>query len=186
MLPAIRQFLSGQSRDTGTRGDYDALPLSELRDGQSTLASPVLGSRRAHTSSLTPRRAGLTVLSTLLALATVVFIFSLSYEEEGEYEIPAADAPDHLVEIAGNGAFYRDAFPVRSMLKYWSIAENEVQARGLDTCSGQLSRDLIDAYIRSTVDYCHPSVSQSPRDRHPTDRLQAHAYRLVKKTMGHQ
>lgn len=44
------------------------------------------------------------------------------------------------------------------MIKYWEIAEREVRERGLDTCQGQLSRELIDAYVRSAVNYCYPSV----------------------------
>jgi hypothetical protein len=107
---------------------------------------------------LTLRRAVLTVLSTIIAFASVVFVFSL-FSNDVASESHLIIEPGHVLRIADNGGFYRDAYPIRSMLKYWEIAEREVEERGLDTCNGQLGRELIDAHIRTAVDYCHSSVS---------------------------
>jgi len=101
-------------------------------------------------------------LSTLAVFTTAVYIFSLLHDEGDYKSIPVAN-PEYSLHITGNGGFYRDAYPIRSMIKYWEIAEKEVQERGLDTCKGQLGRELIDAYIRSNVDYCH-SVSTCFQD----------------------
>jgi hypothetical protein len=154
---AIRQYIWGlQSRND--RGDYDALPLSDLRTGQRTSPPPTAHRQQREQSQLTLRRAGFTVLATLLVFTTAVYIFSLLHEDV-DFEAPPIASPEYSLQVTGNGGFYRDAYPIRSMIKYWEIAEKEVQEHGLDTCKGQLGRELIDAYIRSTVDYCHPAVS---------------------------
>jgi len=54
------------------------------------------------------------------------------------------------------GTFFRDAFPIRSMLAFWDLAEKEVASKGLDTCQGQLGRELIDAYHRHQLGFCLP------------------------------
>lgn len=153
---AIRRYLAVRQSRGDTRGDYDALPLSELGTGQSNVPRPAPQLRSDQ--SVTFRRASVTILSTVAAFTGFIFVFSLFNDAVG-LDTPAAVEPGHTVRVAGNGGFYRDAYPIRSMLKYWDIAEREVQERGLDTCNGQLGRELIDAHIRTTVDYCHPPVS---------------------------
>ncbi|KAK6906892.1 hypothetical protein I204_00305 [Kwoniella mangroviensis CBS 8886] len=69
----------------------------------------------------------------------------------------AQDVLDRLDPSAGQpGTFFRDSFPLRTMLAFWDLAEKEVKARGLDTCNGQLSRELVDAYHSSQLAYCVP------------------------------
>ena len=152
---AIRRYLTARQSRGDTRGDYDALPLSELGPGSSIPPLPVVQLRSDQ--PLTPRRVSLTILSTIVAFTGFIFIFSL-FGNGVDLNSTSSSVPQHAVQITGNGGFYRDAYPVRSMLKYWELAEREVKERGLDTCSGQLGRELIDAHIRTTVDYCHPPV----------------------------
>ncbi|ORY27682.1 hypothetical protein BCR39DRAFT_537907 [Naematelia encephala] len=52
------------------------------------------------------------------------------------------------------GTFFRDGYPLRSMLAFWELAEREVSDRGLDTCNGQLGRELVEAYHRHQLLYC--------------------------------
>lgn len=153
---AIRRYLTvRQSRET--RGDYDALPLSDLGSGQSV--STPTNPRRYDQTPLTLRRGIITIISTIVAFTGVVFVFSLLVDDANLHS-PATDIPsNYLLRIEANGGFYRDAYPIRSMLKYWNIAEKEVKERGLDTCNGQLGRELIDAHLRTTIDYCHSPVS---------------------------
>ena len=77
-----------------------------------------------------------------------------------QYAMVEAEA-EHLLanldEGSGKpGTFFRDAYPLKSMLAFWELAEKQVAAGGLDTCGGQLGRELIDAYHRSQVAYCVP------------------------------
>jgi len=152
---AIRRYLTARQSRGDTRGDYDILPLSELGPGLSISPQPTTQLRSDQ--SLTLRRASLTILSTIVAFTGFIFIFSL-IGDGANLGSAAPAAPQHAVQIDGNGGFYRDTYPIRSMLKYWEIAEREVKESGLDTCNGQLGRELIDAHIRTTVDYCHPPV----------------------------
>ncbi|ORX36448.1 hypothetical protein BD324DRAFT_580795 [Kockovaella imperatae] len=64
---------------------------------------------------------------------------------------PAAGVP---------GAFFRDSYPIRSMLAFWELAKQEVAARNLDTCGDQLGEGLIDAYHQSILGYCLPRDAQ--------------------------
>lgn len=69
----------------------------------------------------------------------------------------AAVVLEQLDPSAGQpGTFFRDAFPIRSMLAFWDLAEKEVASRRLDTCRGQLGRELIEAYNRHQLGYCLP------------------------------
>ena len=64
---------------------------------------------------------------------------------------------DKLDPAAGQpGTFFRDSFPIRSMIAFWELAEKEVQARNLDTCNDQMGRRFIDAYHDSALPYCLP------------------------------
>jgi hypothetical protein len=152
---AIRRYLTARQSRGDTRGDYDALPLSELGTGNPTPFLPAAQLRSD--PPLTLRRISLTILSTIVAFTGFIFVFSL-YGNNVDLSSSASSVPQHAVQITENGGFYRDAYPIRSMLRYWEIAEREVKARGLDTCNGQLGRELIDAHIRTTVDYCHTPV----------------------------
>jgi hypothetical protein len=152
---AIRRYLTARQSRGDTRGDYDAIPLSELGTGHSI--SPLPATQLRSDQPLTLRRVSLTILSTIIAFTGFIFVFSL-FGDGAEPDPIASAAPRHALQITGNGGFYRDAYPIRSMLKYWELAEREIKARGLDTCNGQLGRELIDAHIRTTVDYCHPLV----------------------------
>jgi hypothetical protein len=152
---AIRRYLTARQSRGDTRGDYDALPLSELGTGHSIPTQSTAQLRSDQ--SLTLRRAGLTILSTIVLFTGFIFVFSL-FQNGADLVPTPSSVPQHAVQITGNGGFYRDAYPIRSMLKYWEIAEREVKERGLDTCNGQLGRELIDAHIRTTIDYCHPPV----------------------------
>jgi hypothetical protein len=152
---AIRRCLTARQSRGDTRGDYDALPLSELGPGNSIPPPPVAQIRSDQPSTL--HRASLTILSTIVLFTGFIFVFSLFENGVDLAPIPSS-VPHHAVQITGNGGFYRDAHPIRSMLKYWEIAEREVKERGLATCNGQLGRELIDAHIRTTIDYCHPPV----------------------------
>ena len=77
------------------------------------------------------------------------------------YEATKHDASAVLSQLdpaAGQpGTFFRDTYPIRSMLAFWELAEKEVKEKGLDTCKGQLSAELIDAYHRSHMTYCLPN-----------------------------
>jgi hypothetical protein len=74
----------------------------------------------------------------------------------------AARVLDKLNPAAGQpGTFFRDSYPIRSMLAFWELAEREVEERGLDTCKGQLSSELIDAYHRSHMAYCLPAAGHN-------------------------
>lgn len=161
MLLGVRRFLS---RGPTGRGDYDALPLSELRpasDAHHDLSLPPALSPSSPPPGFTIRRVGFTVLSTILAITAFIFVFSKLQTDEVDFATKdTAIGPQRTLRLSGEGGFYRDAYPIRSMLRYWETAEREVRERGLDTCQGQLSRELIDAYVRSAVDYCHPVVSQ--------------------------
>ncbi|WVQ94352.1 hypothetical protein IAU59_001431 [Kwoniella sp. CBS 9459] len=78
----------------------------------------------------------------------------LSY---GEAQAAAASLLDRLNPSAGQpGTFFRDSYPLKSMLAFWELAEKEVAARSLDTCNGQLSGPLIDAYHEAELTYCAP------------------------------
>jgi len=153
---AIRRYLTvRQSRET--RGDYDALPLSDLGSGQSV--STPTNPHRYDQTPLTLRRAIITIVLTIIAFTGIVLVFSLLVDNADLDSFPANAPLGDLILIEANGGFYRDAYPIRSMLKYWNIAEREVKERGLDTCNGQLGRELMDAHLRTTIDYCHSPVS---------------------------
>lgn len=82
---------------------------------------------------------------------------------QAEY-VAASTAAEAMLEqldpAAGQpGTFFRDAHPIRSMLAFWELAEKEVKAKNLDTCHGQLSTELIDAYHQSQMAYCLPRGS---------------------------
>jgi hypothetical protein len=163
-MQAVRR-LFGVSATSGSRGTYDALPLSDLRQDQTTHSSPFSETTsRSPSSPVTLRKVIITILSTILALTAVFTAFSLfdtnlDFETTSNQAWSTAERPDDgNVELSGVGLFYRDAYPIRSMIKYFEIAEREVKARGLDTCDGQLGRELIDAYARSAIDYCRPHV----------------------------
>jgi hypothetical protein len=65
---------------------------------------------------------------------------------------------DHLDPSSKTpGTFFRDSYPIRTALAFWDLAEREVEARGLDTCSGQLSRELIEGYHETQMTYCAPA-----------------------------
>lgn len=150
----IRRFFSRQQH----RGDYDAVPLSDLQPNEGRSQSPIERALPLQPSStLTIRKAGLTVLSTILVYTTFVLISS-GFRSEPEPIPVEISYTLSQAQLSGAGGFYRDAYPIKSMLKYWDIAEREVKERGLDTCKGQLSRELVDAYVRSVLDYCHPAV----------------------------
>lgn len=59
-------------------------------------------------------------------------------------------------EEHGEGEFRRDSYPLRTILAFWSLAEKEVAAKGLDTCGDQLGRRFIDAYHETDLAYCTP------------------------------
>lgn len=166
----FRRFFTPASAD---RGDYDALPLSDLQPPSSPSPShrerpwPPPGLRKerspASAAALTLRTVGFTVLATTLVFATFIFVFSHFSADTATpisslTSIIGQHGAKQTVSLSGAGGFYRDPHPIRTMLKYWEIAEREVAEKGLDTCKGQLSRELIDAYVRSAIDYCHPSV----------------------------
>lgn len=54
------------------------------------------------------------------------------------------------------GTFFRDSYPIRSALAFWDLAERQVDAKGLDTCDGQISRELVEAYHATRMTYCSP------------------------------
>lgn len=68
---------------------------------------------------------------------------------------------------AGNssspGAFYRDAYPIKTMLAFWSIAEQEVADKKLDTCGDQMGSGLIEAYHRSLLKFCGQGSEDVPQ-----------------------
>ena len=69
---------------------------------------------------------------------------------------------DRLDPAAGQpGTFFRDSYPIRSMIAFWELAEKEVEARKLDTCGDQLGRRFIDAYHDSAMPYCLPPHSSA-------------------------
>ncbi|WWD16799.1 hypothetical protein CI109_101231 [Kwoniella shandongensis] len=67
-------------------------------------------------------------------------------------DVNKLDTP--LTGGGGGGTFFRDSYPIKSMITFLELAEKEVKARGLDTCYGQLGRELIEAYHEGQVDYC--------------------------------
>ena len=83
-----------------------------------------------------------------------------SGKDTAVYAAAAKDAHDMLQGLdpaAGvPGTFFRDSFPIKTMLAFWELAQKEVKARRLDTCSDQLGKGLIDAYHESVLGYCLP------------------------------
>ncbi|WVQ83512.1 hypothetical protein IAT38_005653 [Cryptococcus sp. DSM 104549] len=88
-------------------------------------------------------------------------------ESDRQFQAAAAAAEDVLSRLdpaaLQPGTFFRDSFPIRSMLAFWELAEKEVEARGLNTCHGQLGRELVEAYHSSEVAYCEPPGSGEGR-----------------------
>ncbi|WRT65395.1 uncharacterized protein IL334_002338 [Kwoniella shivajii] len=83
---------------------------------------------------------------------------------------------DRLDPSAGQpGTFFRDSFPLKTMLAFWDLAEKEVQARGLDTCNGQLSRELVNAYHSSELAYCTPTGKDEETFQPTTIRTSSHS-----------
>ncbi|KIR25875.1 hypothetical protein I309_05315 [Cryptococcus deuterogattii LA55] len=82
------------------------------------------------------------------------------WEADEAYKAATASAENvlsHLDPSAGQpGTFFRDSFPIRSMLAFWELAEKEVAAKGLDTCNDQLGRGLVEGYHSSELAYCLP------------------------------
>lgn len=82
------------------------------------------------------------------------------WEADEAYKAATASAENvlsHLNPSAGQpGTFFRDSFPIRSMLAFWELAEKEVAAKGLDTCNDQLGRGLVEGYHSSELAYCVP------------------------------
>ena len=81
----------------------------------------------------------------------------------GGQHIHALDDTAYAVAVSSDnssrlpGTFFRDSFPIKTMLAFWELAEKEISERQLDTCKGQLGRELIDAYHRSQFAYCLPA-----------------------------
>jgi hypothetical protein len=181
-MQAVRR-LFGVSATSNGRDTYDALPLSDLRQDQTTHSSPFSGTTsRPPSSPVTLRKVIITILSTILALTAVFTAFSLfdtnlDFETTSNQAWSTAEGPDNgNVELSGVGLFYRDAYPIRSMVKYFEVAEREVKARGLDTCDGQLGRELIDAYARSAIDYCRPHVRRRSPSAQERKDIQLNIY----------
>ncbi|KAJ6525826.1 hypothetical protein DFH09DRAFT_1371827 [Mycena vulgaris] len=55
--------------------------------------------------------------------------------------------------------FFRDAHPALHARLFLARAQAEIRARGLDTCGGQLSAPMVDAYLTAAVPYCVPADS---------------------------
>lgn len=158
----IRRFFSRQT----PRGDYDAVPLSDIQSrfeahehGDHSNSSSSYHRQDKYTPTLKIRKAGLTVLLTIFVYTIAIYLVSAFRHHNGLEPLGYSYNSAKTVDLTGEGGFYRDMYPIRTMLKYWEIAEREVKERGLDTCDGQLSRGLIDSYVRSELDYCHPPVS---------------------------
>jgi hypothetical protein len=139
--------------------------------------NPFSPEHHAGSHSLKSKRIATTVKylgSAFVALGILHFVFigafpksaytaafrSKSWCSDPEYAAAAAAADAVLAKLnpdAGEpGTFFRDSYPIRSMLAFWELAEKEVNARGLDTCGDQLGYGLIEAYHRSQVAYCMP------------------------------
>lgn len=138
-------------------------------------------SRRALNSSVLTH--GLSIWSairyTLIALTTIALIH-LSFvwlAPEHSYTATVRTAiwdsprvsdgsphsPDHAVHHQtptkghqAQGAFFRDPFPLRTLVSFWDLAEREVAAKSLDTCESQLGRQFIDSYHETELPYCVP------------------------------
>lgn len=68
---------------------------------------------------------------------------------------PASDAAEHDIQSTPtSSSLYRDTRPLRTIEGFWGQAEAEIRERNLDTCDDKLGRSLIDAYVRTKVDYC--------------------------------
>ncbi|WVR04104.1 hypothetical protein IAU60_001103 [Kwoniella sp. DSM 27419] len=87
--------------------------------------------------------------------------FASSKAGDDAFEAAAGLADDVLGRLDPSasrpGSFFRDSYPLRSMAAFWDLAEKEVAARGLDTCNGQLSRELVTAYHEAELAYCLPA-----------------------------
>ncbi|KAF8218153.1 hypothetical protein K438DRAFT_1556411 [Mycena galopus ATCC 62051] len=53
-----------------------------------------------------------------------------------------------------NSPFFRDAHPALHTRLFLARAQAEIKARGLDTCSGQLSARMVAGYVEGAVPYC--------------------------------
>ncbi|KAF8218167.1 hypothetical protein K438DRAFT_1796463, partial [Mycena galopus ATCC 62051] len=53
-----------------------------------------------------------------------------------------------------NSPFFRDAHPALHTRLFFARAQAEIKARGLDTCSGQLSARMVEGYVEGAVPYC--------------------------------
>ncbi|WVQ77816.1 hypothetical protein IAR50_007506 [Cryptococcus sp. DSM 104548] len=81
-------------------------------------------------------------------------------QDDYVYTTESSSASDLLAQLDPDsgqpGTFFRDAYPLRTMLAFWELAQKEVEERGLDTCSDQLGKGLVEGYHRSQMDYCIP------------------------------
>lgn len=130
---------------------------------------------------------------TLLAIGTLSLIhvtavwFSPNdtYTVTNKYAWPAlpqildnsdADANDdsRWTEVHEEGGFRRDPYPLRTILSFWDLAEKEVEARGANTCDGQLGRQFIDAYHETDFAYCTPGGHALNSDATAAAREAAH------------
>lgn len=92
----------------------------------------------------------------LLHYAALGAFPSSSYSTLYRLPPPQVEIPIPTISLVLNDTYYRDAYPVRNILKFFDQAEREIAARGLDTCDDQLGRSLIEAYHRTRMDYLRP------------------------------
>lgn len=59
------------------------------------------------------------------------------------------------------GTFFRDTYPLKSMVAFHQLAIEEVAAKGLDTCGDQLGMKFIESYSNSAIPYCVSSETSS-------------------------
>ncbi|WWC68932.1 uncharacterized protein I206_102868 [Kwoniella pini CBS 10737] len=158
-----------------TSGDYEPLPTSSTLPTYPPLPGPPFRPR-LHKKQITLILILKYVLGGCASLVICHFVligafpnssytkyttnFRNSHVEQSSYASAAASVQgvlDSIDSSAGQpGTFFRDSFPLKTMIAFWELAEKEVKARSLDTCNGQLGRELIDAYHSSQLGYCVP------------------------------
>lgn len=84
----------------------------------------------------------------------VVFMVGFAPRRHVGFDIESSFPVANDDETRQSGALYRDAYPLRTIARFWEVAESQVGSRELDTCDEKLGRSLIDAYIRTRIDYC--------------------------------
>ncbi len=57
------------------------------------------------------------------------------------------------------GIFFRDSYPIKTIVEFHQLAIQEIAAIGLDTCDDKIGLRFIESYSNSVIPYCLPRAS---------------------------